>query len=263
MESIYLGCLIKMKEVLIKTLFILSILFLLPLVSSSDIILKKNTDSVISVQCSFNNTQCSANALCNHTLYAPNQTKLFNHSVTVNSNSFFDVDINGNNLSNEGEYLLKLFCFDQGIGDSIEKSFIVTNSGRVLSTAQGIVFVIILFISILLFLFVSVGALFIPSGNERDEENKVISISDLKYVKMVLFAFSYLLFMWIIFMLMELSSNFMIGDTASRIFTMVFYTLFYSIVPLFLGFIIFWIMLKFQDKKFNEMLQRGIFVDKV
>ena len=258
---------IKKKGVILLA-FIL-VLTILPILSALDPvkvpIFKKNSDIVLSIPCSFNKTQCSNSAVCNFTLFrvAENHTKLFNSSVTVDINSFFQINMTKGNFTIEGDYTLNLFCFDQDTRDSISKDFIVNNSGKTLSTAQGIIYVIVIIMSVLLFIAVFMGSFFIPSGNNRNEEGKVISINDLKYLKMITFSFSYLLLMWIMFMLMELSSNFMVSDTASRIFGLGFNLLFYSLWPLMLLSVLFFVMLKFQDKKFTSMLERGIFVDKV
>lgn len=222
-----------------------------------------NLDIELKQTCTINGTFCD---FCNiSSVDYPNGSRIITDVLMTKRQADFNYTLSDSDTYEVfGEYKVNGYCT---FGSDVIKNWVyyldVTRSGKQLTTAQGIVYVIILFISILIFMFISTGAFFMPSGNERNEENKVISISDLKYVKMVLFAFSYLLFMWIIFMLMELASNFMAGDTASRIFIMIFYTLFYSLVPLFLGFIIFFVMLKFQDRKFNDMLQRGIFVDKV
>ena len=80
-----------------KRLIIIVFLFVvlsLPLFSAEQLVFKKETDMILSVPCTFNNTQCTSSAVCNYTLFgAPNQTRLFNSTVTLDENSFFFITI--------------------------------------------------------------------------------------------------------------------------------------------------------------------------
>ncbi|GAI73076.1 unnamed protein product, partial [marine sediment metagenome] len=134
----------------------------------------------------------------------------------------------------------------------------VTPTGTRLSTAQGIVYVIVLIASVFILLLSLYGALKIPWENPRDEYGWTVQVSDLKYVKLFLWFASYLILLWMMFIARNISQSFLYMDFAGGLFSIVFNFMIAFTLPLFLGSLLFGLIYKINDVKIQKALQRGL-----
>jgi hypothetical protein len=135
--------------------------------------------------------------------------------------------------------------------------FDVTYSGSQLSVSNAIVYVILLISALIIFLLCLYGAMNIPWSNPRDNDGRVISINELKYLKIFLWALCYLFFMTLNYILMALSKNFMSFDLASGIFQLIGDTMLFGIWPVIVVSLIITLIVFLDDKKRRKAMLRG------
>lgn len=233
------------------------ILLVLPLINSQ-LIFARYTAVNLSIPCAFNNSECSNDAICNYSIFNPKQERTTNGTVKVDEKSFFPILINESNVSELGEYRIDMFCADQNYYDSATIKFKITPDGDELTIPRGIVYIIFYFVVMLIFILTIYGAVKIPWKNRRNDEGKVISINDLKWVKLGLMVFAYLEFLYLIAMTNQITENFMYSDNASYFFNTVYTFLliiFYCIIVILPWIVLFMVI---ADKKTKKLLERGI-----
>ncbi len=200
----------------------------------------------------------NTNIACNISVFDPFNIELVNYQPMTNDYEYHNYTLPGSNTSELGTYLYDITCSTGTSNQTSSFNFDITPSGKVSSISNSVVLILILVFSFIIFCLFMWGAIIFPFKNKRNEEGKVISVNDLKFLKVGLMALSYLTLMWIFFMLMETSRNFLTLDTASRVFSFFFNFMLYALFPTFLGFVIISIMLKFQDLKYKELIDRGV-----
>ncbi len=158
-----------------------------------------------------------------------------------------------------GEYIISGDANLDGELDSWNANFISTTSGFETTPAQSILYVIVLVISCLVLALCGYGAMKIPFQNARNDENKVISISHFKYVKVMLVFFSYLILLWIFNLMILITNNFLTFTVAFTFFKMVYSILLFCFIPILMLTLAVFVVNIIHDKKIRKMLKRGIF----
>jgi len=141
--------------------------------------------------------------------------------------------------------------------------FDVTYNGEEISTQSISVYlysIIILFVLSFILFFIGIK---LPNDNNRDSEGQIISINQLKYLRPVLFVFSWGLILGIIFIVTNMAiayiPNQMVGSFLFTIFQIIFWM---TIIALPIWLI--WIFVKIaQDKEMKQMIERGIGFNKL
>lgn len=245
---------IEVVKKYIVTGFVL--LFLIGIINAT--VFQQNEDLDFSVPVDLDGSAITIGS-CTLNIKYPNGTYMINNGSMTNSyNGEFNITIPKANVTEVGNHHYSIFCVSGIHNDSDKGIILITPTGNDLTDAQGTVYIITLIGIFFAFALCLWGAIAIPSRHKRNDEGKVVAVSDLKYVKMILWAFSYLLLMWIFFMLSEIARNFLFSDVVSRIFYFIFYFFLILMFPLVVVFIIITIMLKFQDKKTTDLINRGV-----
>lgn len=151
----------------------------------------------------------------------------------------------------------------RGISDGCEKTFAtyftVTHLGKELSSASATMYLGFLALLVLVFFLNFFGMGFLPDGNTRDEEGRILSISYLKYFRNVLWMTGYFLFIAIMFVASNLAFAFMEEEFFANILFTIFKVSF-GIAPVVVTVWLIWIFVSmFHDRQFQQMLNRGIF----
>ena len=191
---------------------------------------------------------------------ADNTGKLINFgNATYTSEGYWDYDILGSNLSEMETYNLGISCTSSTQGGAFVKSFKVNYGGKDLSESQAILYVVLLIVILFSFLMTLFFIDKLPSSNEKDEEGRILSISYLKYLRSSLWFFEWMLFIAIIY----LSSNLAFAYLEEQLFAKILFVLFkisLGLTPLIVTLWFIWIIVKmFHDRKFQRMINRGIF----
>lgn len=137
--------------------------------------------------------------------------------------------------------------------------FISTTSGFESTSAQSILYVIVLVISCLVLALCGYGAIRIPFQNTRNDESKIISISHFKYLKIMFAFFSYLILLWIINLMILITNNFLTSTVAFTFFSMVYSILLFCFYPILMLTLAIFVVNLLHDKKIRKILKRGIF----
>ncbi len=180
-----------------------------------------------------------------------------------------------NTMSKQDTYYNYTFCNTTSIGKYIvngfgdldgEKTiwnydFEITPSGFESTSAQSILYVIVLLISCLVLALCAYGAVKIPFQNARNDENKVISISHFKYLKVMFAFFSYLILLWILNLMILITNNFLTSTVAFAFFKMIYTILLFCFYPILMLTLAIFVVNILHDKKIRKMLKRGIFPD--
>ena len=229
------------------------VLLILPLVSALDYPTHKQ-DTNLSFSITSNNaTNC-------------NLTKINSPSgiITINQKGIqtfqtFSFNISSGNYSEFGLYCHKLECTDGSTVTSGEKCYEVNYYGKELTQEQSTIYLGLLGILIFTLFATFFGMGHLPASNTKDEQGRILSISYLKYFRLVLWMFAYFMFTAI----MYLSSNIAFAFLSEQLFAKMLFAIFamlMAISPIIVIVIMISFFVKmFHDKELQQYFNRGIF----
>jgi len=156
-----------------------------------------------------------------------------------------------------GEYIVDWQSDPNGITSAGNYNLFVTITGQKPTTAQGTIYLFLGMLSIFLFCLSLYGATKIKWKHSRDSSGHIIGLNDLKYVKLFLWFFTYLMLIFITFAFKHVS-RIADWDVAGNWFNFIFWFLIVGLLPvciltLVLGFISF-----MESKKISNLMRRGI-----
>jgi len=222
------------------------------------LIFKQDKVADIKVPCFNNNSYCSVDAQCNITISYPNGTILVDNGIMTNNISFHNYTLNTNLTSLNGDYSTSIVCNDVSNNGFSTFTFKITPSGTEPSTAQGIVYLILIAIAIILLLLCVFFAWSIDGKNEYDFGGGIISVNYNKYVKQGLWLFSYIFLIVIAFFTWQMANQFLFLDFMTGFLRLTFIVLVLFFLPLFL--LIFWFtfMKAIADMRLWELAKRNL-----
>jgi len=243
-----------------KLLVFVLILFVLPVVIAQPIqdfgTFKQSTVIDLQQVCGNSSGPCD---LCNITSFkSPNSTIIIQDKSMTKRGYDFNYTLNVSQTNSLGEHIVKGFCKAGNEFEVFTYELTINKSGFELSTAQGIIYVIVFVGGFFVFCLLIFGAIKIPWKNGRNEEDRIISINHFKYVKIILFCFSYLILMLIVSIGNDITGSFLSLGGASGLFSIFYLTMLSATFPLFICVGIFTIIVFFEDQKFQKLLERGI-----
>lgn len=156
-----------------------------------------------------------------------------------------------------GQYVVNGFGDPNGVVEVWTYDFYITPTGTELSTSEGILYTIFLIILVGAFVFSLFGAISLPFKNHRSDNGYIISVNDLKYVKVFLWFLSYLLLMSIFGLARGVAANFIPEIGFYKVFQWMFSFMLAFLWPLMVLTLLFSLILFFQDKKLRKGLERG------
>jgi len=229
------------------------VLLILPLVSALDYPTHKQDTNL-----SFSITSNNASG-CNLTqINAPGSLITINQEGTKSFQTF-NFSINGGNYSEFGTYCHKLECTDGSTVTSGEKCYEVNYYGKELTQEQSTIYLGLLGILIFTLFATFFGMGHLPASNTKDEQGRILSISYLKYFRLVLWMFAYFMFTAI----MYLSSNIAFAFLSEQLFAKMLFAIFamlMAISPIIVIVIMISFFVKmFHDKELQQYFNRGIF----
>jgi hypothetical protein len=97
-------------------LLMMAAIFLISLVSASEMIIKQNQNVDLKIPCINNATACSPSANCSLTVLFPNNTYLVNNQQMTNmANGIFNYTLDSNQTAISGIYATTMICADNGL----------------------------------------------------------------------------------------------------------------------------------------------------
>lgn len=240
-------------------LAVASVFFIALVSAEPSFVFKQEENSSIELGCvNANNTACENTTLCTITITRPDGTSLVrNQSMTFVGAGFYQFNLSHTQNKVSGEYGGATICAGTTTASSTF-TYLVSPTGEELTTASGMLYIIVLVLSILIFAFCVFWAIKIPFRNQRDDEGYIIQVNDLKYLKLFLWFFSYGIAIWITFMAWNLSLAFLKFDLTTSLFEYLFKFLTALALPvLILTMIVAFVNLA-ESKKIREALERGL-----
>lgn len=235
----------------------LSTMFLLAVLPSVHaLIFPQNVDIDLKIPCTLDDVPCSTSASCNLTIVYPNSSYLINN---INMTNLGNGDFNATTRFIElGDYPTEVNCNDAGRNATSNFPITITQTGSILSTAQGIVYVIFLIALIFIFHLCLFGAIKLKWRPERGGDGTIIGVNDLKYLKLVLFVASYLLLMFIFGIMRGITANFLFMTGFSGLFNFLFWFMFSFLFPLIILAVVLTIIAYLKDLKIKESIFRNV-----
>jgi hypothetical protein len=236
------------KKLIFALLFVL---LLFPLVSSDNLGTFKQYDNVTvraNLEASFVNV----------TIYYPNS------SVAVENQSMQNVfgniwNYNFSNTNTLGVYGFD-YCDENGNNCSAN-TFELTGTGFPFTVATSIIYVGLLFLLAFFFTITIGGISWLPSKDARDEEGAILEVSNLKYLRTILFVVGWMLLMAMTF----IGANIGFAYLGSTLVANILFDLYQIMMLLTLPMVVIWflwIFVKiFRDKEMRNLIDRGGGID--
>ena len=247
-----------------KLIITLTIILILPLVFAEtntravDDIFK--CDSIINYAkpCFNNNSYCSSSTNCNFTIFNPDNTLFINNQVATNNIANYNISLNLS-CNNLGIYKVDMICNDAGSLGAATFYFENSRTGNIITTAEAIIYIVFI-IGIIFTLMLSLfGAIRIPFRDTTSPENGlIVSVNDMKYLKVILIVFTYILLMFFFGVTRSITANFLFLNGAHRVFNLLYNILFAFVWPLIVLSLLFTILLYVESKKIKNALARGV-----
>ncbi len=234
-----------------KLFFLILITFLvLPLISAERI----DNPLSISVQCT-NSTYSNIS----YVKYVLDSVYLIDtETAMVKQGNFYNHTIAAEKINQTGTLEYGYHCDLNGDDTSAGNTVFVSLMGEELTEGQGLLYIVI-FISLIIILAGTIYfASIIPFKNGRsDEDGRILTINDFKYVKIVLWVFAYLEMLFIVLILKNLTGYLLIEGTHS-FFNVLFWFMLVALAPFFPVLIYFTVVLWISDKNLQRKITRGL-----
>jgi len=158
------------------------------------------------------------------------------------------------NTSDLGTYIYDYY--DGVTGDTYVNDFVITRSGKELTMEEAIIYGLTFAGSLILFFICFYFAVSIRWKNDRDQEFKLVSVSSLKYFKLILIGVCYALLNWILNLLVGLS-DYLSLTMYSGFFSFMFELMARLAFPFIfvLGLIFLWAIK--EDIKLKQLIKKG------
>lgn len=157
-----------------------------------------------------------------------------------------------------GNYIYTTCGDPDGVFTCSSINFEVTNSGSIISTGESIIYIIFTIMILFTFLICLWGAVTIPFKNQVNAEGKIVSVNDLKYLKIFLIVVCYLLLFFIFGITRSITANFLFLNGANKVFHWLYSMMLATLFPAMVLTLLFTIILYIQSKKLKEALMRGV-----
>lgn len=160
-----------------KILLLFFGMFLISLISvTSAQTLKQNTESDVLIVC-INNGYCSPTAVCNASIFDPDNIIIIDgvQATQSLSRAQYNITLNSTQTSKVGQYQVSGFCKDGSVAKEIDFNFEVTPNGKTYNTGDSLIYI---FISIFL---ISMMIVFYKVSNSINYESWYEKIRE-KYI---------------------------------------------------------------------------------
>lgn len=245
---------------LIQIIIICLVLF--PIVSAAETthVFRQNDNVTLAFTCfdPIAGQLCDAAFVCTLSVQYPNGTLLLNNQSTIVNGIYYEANIPDTSVLNNHQYTP--FCTNQTNGGvpPEQLQYKITPTGTELTTGQGIIYFLVLVLSITLFIMMLFGAIRIPWKHKTDDDGRVFGMNNLRYAKLALWFMSYVFIIVIFFLMWNISFAFLSFDALSNFFGFFFKALAGMVPLVFISFIIFGIMDFLLSKKLQKRIRRGL-----
>lgn len=195
---------------------------------------------------------------CNYTkidfLILPNNTMVLNNAVAIHYNTswIYNFCI----TDKLGIYTLKGYSKNSSETIYFEGNFKITPSGRESTTAESILYFVMVLVMLSICIVIFYFILVLPYENERDESGNVTGIIKLKYLKIFFIALIYPLFIVLLNLLNGLANNFTTLSIFANQIGFIEEMLIRLAWPFFIIIAIWIIFLLIRDTNFKRLMKK-------
>lgn len=236
----------------------LVIILLLPIVSGVEpqFFLAKNKKADLNFACfQPNGAFCEASYNCTVTVQYPNSSLLLNDAPTTRQTRYYNITLPDTSVI--GVYAYQSYCTNgTESGYSPELYYEINISGEEITTAKGLLYLVVLGLTSGLFVLCLYFALKLPSKNETTMDG-IVNVNDLKYLRLFLWFVVYILALFMSFLAEGVSSFLQVG-VASALFNITTIFLAVFIMPVFVIVFVSGIMRYFSDKEIKKLNIRNL-----
>ena len=216
----------------------------------------QNQNIELKVPCTLNGFPCSTSGQCNLTIQYPNSSYLVDNLDMTNGNNG---DFNYSIIFDErGKYQTKVNCQDDGQNDTSTFIITITPTGEEFSSARGILYIIILFVLLFVFSLTTYGFIKIPWKHSRGDDGRIVSVNDLKPLKILFFAFSYILLMFILGIARAVTFNYLDLYNVANFFQIFYWLMFSMAFPIGVCALVIGFVSYLNNLKLNKLLERNV-----
>ena len=198
---------------------------------------------------------CPTCTFINITLKDTTSTIVFSNQPMTLSGGIFSFEILSGNHSQIGTYFVE---GHSNLDNPFKACYVITNIKQETTTSESLLYLGLIFISVLVFLFSLWASIVIPFTNKQNELGRVLSITWFKYFKIMFMTLTYGMLVWIMNLSVSITQNLVSLTQFNGFFAMIFNVLLSLAFPLFVITFIFFNMSMLRDIKLNRLLQRGI-----
>jgi hypothetical protein len=169
----------------------------------------------------------------------------------------FYFNVSGGNFSQLGLFTYHIYCNTSYYGGFATGNIEIVSSGKIPTEAESMVYMGLLFLSLILFI-VSVYITISIKGNNSTDYGGIIKVNWNKYIKYFMFYVSYLLLWLLMFFAWQISHLFLTLTLFTNIMRMVYMLLTIGLAPIFIVTFILALLKWLLDLKLNKLAERGL-----
>lgn len=168
------------------------------------------------------------------------------------------IDIDSGNFSRLGTYSYGTKCQDGDKGGALAGVWQATPTGTNPSTAQSLIYALLILASMFFLLVCLYGAFTIDGKNEFSMGGDLIRVNFNKYYKGFLFLIAYLFAIFTSFLTWQVSAQFLMLDLGTAIFKTIFNILWIGFFPIMILLIIIGFVKWLADVELHKLAERGL-----
>ncbi len=218
------------KNIFLFALVLLSTLTFMS--AQANFIFQQDTEIDLKIACfDENNNLCNSSVTCNITILRPNHQVIINNQEMTFNTAFYNITLNTTDTSVLGEHSSIGVCTGTTTGFSTF-TFEVTPSGDVLSTSEGIVYLIFIIVALILLSVLLTASFMIPFAHPRTMEGQISSINNTRWIKISAIVLSYVTTMWLFGLMNQLTRNYLFLEAPGEFFFYLYYVMLSLLFPL-------------------------------
>jgi hypothetical protein len=206
-----------------------------------------------------------SNGQCNITLTDPDLKLLVNFKTMSydSASQTFNYTLPVSNTSKLGDYCYDVTCSANNRNATRNFCFTINRTGTENSTAQSLVYIIMLFLGLIFLCAFTFGAIKTKWENIRSNEGQLVRISYKKHLKILFSALAYTTCTWLAYVSWNISLGYLELENVAYFFRFIFITLLSFALPISIFFMAIFIISFINDLKIQKMIERGISLDAI
>lgn len=162
------------------------------------------------------------------------------------------------NTSALGTYIANGFSDVDGTNTVWAYDFEITYTGKALNTQTSILYIALFSLLIFFLIFTIYGIARLPGKDTTTEDNLLIDINKLKYLRTVLYGVCWGLILAIMFIVANISIGYLPDSLIGKFFFTTYSVMFVLTLPMIIILFIYLFYRIFTDREMKQMLERGV-----